>query len=593
MKKSLPHFFLFLLLFLFVHRVDAETITLYPVQDTTMNEQSPTLVEASGAAERELTVGDGDYERIWSLLRFDLSRIPENSVINSATLSLFTSRIEGTTRGSTGYGCTAGIRIANKVWHEGTISWSNKPPYDDTGISIFITPATNKFQSFNVKTIVNKWVTDPENYLSYSMYILTRATNGYCSFYSSEAEQSKNPKLVINYSELTPVVGNELSVVPSSDTTVLQAEPVTRTVDNTLKITNVRTTSTSTTSAAIAWDTNLPSNSVVQYGKILNFIWGSKSQSWMVTKHLLKLTELQPNTTYQYRVKSTNYSGETITSDLQSFQTSAQSTTSPQESNDMVPTEPDATCTTQSNRRKLFISNIEVEPERDGGIFSWTTSACNSSGQVSEIKSSGFVYVDTDGDIENDLENSDTNFGYSQLRGPDHSVTARTSYFEPGKKYFYRIYSKETDQRVGISSMGNFTTLHILDQNSTTDPDSPLEDPQQTGPVQEGVSSEDGLLELPDEPSGSSVDSTSNDTVTIDDPVGTRLPEPPGANNPIQKLIWYLDSKPLFGALTFAIFSALFFFGFPIFILLLVLKHKRSKEDKPLTPPNNPQNIQQ
>ncbi len=72
------------------------------------------------------------------------------------------------------------------------------------------------------------------------------------------------------------------------------------------------------TSATILWTTDEPSDSTVEYGLTSSY-GNTTSNSALVTQHQVQLTGLTPNTTYHYRVLSTDGCGQgpTISSDFQ------------------------------------------------------------------------------------------------------------------------------------------------------------------------------------------------------------------------------------------------------------------------------------
>ena len=69
-----------------------------------------------------------------------------------------------------------------------------------------------------------------------------------------------------------------------------------------------------TNSAAITWTTDEPSNSRVDYGTSATSLTQSSTNAASVTSHTVSLTGLQPNTTYFYRVTSTDAAGNSATS---------------------------------------------------------------------------------------------------------------------------------------------------------------------------------------------------------------------------------------------------------------------------------------
>lgn len=78
-------------------------------------------------------------------------------------------------------------------------------------------------------------------------------------------------------------------------------------------ITNVQAINVTTTAATIMWDTNEISNSGVDYGFTISYSSGTVADGAYVTGHSLGLAGLSPNTTYHFRVKSTDTSGNLAT----------------------------------------------------------------------------------------------------------------------------------------------------------------------------------------------------------------------------------------------------------------------------------------
>jgi hypothetical protein len=73
-----------------------------------------------------------------------------------------------------------------------------------------------------------------------------------------------------------------------------------------LVITNVQTASTTTATAQIAWTTNVPADSSVDYGTTTSYGYTTPVDSTMVTAHQVTLSGLAAGTTYYYQVNSTD-----------------------------------------------------------------------------------------------------------------------------------------------------------------------------------------------------------------------------------------------------------------------------------------------
>jgi len=106
-------------------------------------------------------------------------------------------------------------------------------------------------------------------------------------------------------STTTPPAGN----TPTSDTIA----PV---------ITNVSFSPTET-SAVITWVTNEPGSSQIEYGRTTNYGSHSALEQALVLSHSVTLSSLEPNTTYHFRVKSKDSSGNEATSEDKSLTTLA------------------------------------------------------------------------------------------------------------------------------------------------------------------------------------------------------------------------------------------------------------------------------
>jgi|GEM_PF-2494563 len=74
-------------------------------------------------------------------------------------------------------------------------------------------------------------------------------------------------------------------------------------------ISNVAAGNITTSAATITWNTNEASDSQVEYGLTASYGSSSPLDAAMVTLHSVTLSNLQPNTTYHYRVKSKDAAG--------------------------------------------------------------------------------------------------------------------------------------------------------------------------------------------------------------------------------------------------------------------------------------------
>jgi kumamolisin len=87
-----------------------------------------------------------------------------------------------------------------------------------------------------------------------------------------------------------------------------------------LAITSGPSVTAKSTTAAISWATNLPSSSVIAYGKSTTALNQTVSKSSLVTTHTLSVSSLSTKTTYYYKVTS-SMTGATVSSGINSFTT--------------------------------------------------------------------------------------------------------------------------------------------------------------------------------------------------------------------------------------------------------------------------------
>ncbi|MFN7138985.1 MAG: LamG-like jellyroll fold domain-containing protein [Limisphaerales bacterium] len=94
-------------------------------------------------------------------------------------------------------------------------------------------------------------------------------------------------------------------------------------------ISNLRSTSVTSTNAVIAWTTDEPATAIVDYGTTTSYGL-SVSRTSLAVSHNITLSQLSAGTTYNYRVRTTDAAGNTRTSANATFTTIAVDTTPPQ-----------------------------------------------------------------------------------------------------------------------------------------------------------------------------------------------------------------------------------------------------------------------
>lgn len=134
-----------------------------------------------------------------SLIYFNLSSIPVDATIVSATLNLYS--IPSSTNGH--YGTNAAViqRITTS-WDENTVSWST-PPAGSTTNQVFTTATSSSTENatINVKSLVETMILNTNNNQGFLFRLVDETGNKSVVYGSSTyADTTKRPELVITYS---------------------------------------------------------------------------------------------------------------------------------------------------------------------------------------------------------------------------------------------------------------------------------------------------------------------------------------------------------------------------------------------------------
>ncbi|HEX2899875.1 MAG TPA: DNRLRE domain-containing protein, partial [Bacteroidia bacterium] len=98
-----------------------------------------------------------------SLIHFDLSSIPANSVISSATIDLYALGVSGAVNGHSTVANSAWLRRAFAAWDVNTVTWNTQPPITHPG-GVVLPSSTNPLQDYlgvDVTEMVRFMVANP------------------------------------------------------------------------------------------------------------------------------------------------------------------------------------------------------------------------------------------------------------------------------------------------------------------------------------------------------------------------------------------------------------------------------------------------
>ncbi|RLA18128.1 MAG: hypothetical protein DRQ56_08185, partial [Gammaproteobacteria bacterium] len=214
------------------------------------------------------------------------------------------------------------------------------------------------------------------------------------------------------------------------------------------ELTNIEVSYVTDTTALVQWDTDEPGNSMVQYD-LGNQVWGqyeySANDSEMVTSHSMTLTGLQIDTTYHFRLASTDARGN-------GPGTQPDLPNPSEELTFMTAREPD------ENAPQISDVSIIVQEDGQSVVVGWLTDEPGNSLVGYDQKSGEW-----------------SNYAYSENNPEltrEHSVTLTN--LETNVDYYYRVSS--------MDASGNSYDTSANDQNPSTeftfqlDPDAAVDD---------------------------------------------------------------------------------------------------------------------
>jgi hypothetical protein len=137
-------------------------------------------------------------KKIRALVRFDLSSIPSNATIGSATFSIYL------------YGCGIYSQTIDDLnigrnkgsWEESTVNWSNKPSFDTSTVLNKTAPCSSddQYHNYSIKSFVEGWMAGTFPNYGIVLYGDEAPSESWIKFFSPKEDNTRpDPKLVINY----------------------------------------------------------------------------------------------------------------------------------------------------------------------------------------------------------------------------------------------------------------------------------------------------------------------------------------------------------------------------------------------------------
>lgn len=145
----------------------------------------------------------------YGLIQFDLSSIPEGSVINSATLSLKAFGDDFSPFLNEGHegGNACWLQRITEEWEEYSATWNTQPGTTTTG-QIDVPASTDPYENYNIdiSTFIQDMVDDPANNFGFALKLQNEIPTRGLMFHSSDAaDESDWPTLTIEYSAPTAI----------------------------------------------------------------------------------------------------------------------------------------------------------------------------------------------------------------------------------------------------------------------------------------------------------------------------------------------------------------------------------------------------
>jgi hypothetical protein len=272
--------------------------------DQTVNEGVTVTLDASNSMDLDDGIASYQWTQLGNTTRVTLSS-------NTAEQPTFTAPNVGLT----GESLTFQLTVTDNGNLKTTdtcivnVTWINEPPFADSGPDQFVNPG-------DTVTLDGSNSSDVDDGIASYLWKQTGGTSVNLSSTTAAQPTFTAPNLGASGDTLTfQLTVTDNGNLKSTDISVVDVAPVEPdpTPDTTPPvISNVQVTSITDTTAMIEWTTDEPGDSLVAYGT-LSTQWGSypdsKNNTGMALNHSVTLTGLLQDTTYYFRVGSTDASG--------------------------------------------------------------------------------------------------------------------------------------------------------------------------------------------------------------------------------------------------------------------------------------------
>jgi hypothetical protein len=170
-----------------------ENVILDAVADATVRNGAPNTNFGSEPTLEVMLYRSGDvWGEAMALVRFDLSALPANAIIESATMELYLVDADGEDP------APIGAYFITGNWTEAGVTWNNRPAAQPTGIVASVNSVTGGYKSWTVTDWVRYWHDHPEE--NRGVYLRISVAEGYFErVFESRDNNEHRPRLVVQY----------------------------------------------------------------------------------------------------------------------------------------------------------------------------------------------------------------------------------------------------------------------------------------------------------------------------------------------------------------------------------------------------------
>lgn len=179
-------------------RAASTSLCFDAIADTTAYSFFPNNNYGDSSALQVASIGDVDVDRRWSFLQFDLSAIPDGSVVLSADLEIYLTQ---STYGGSGF-----LQAVEGAWSETGLTWANQPSlgtedYDEVSWGAGATG----WQTWQADRLVSEWVLGARSNDGLAVTARGLGTPP-SSFHSREGSSTQAPRLCVEWEPYTNVL---------------------------------------------------------------------------------------------------------------------------------------------------------------------------------------------------------------------------------------------------------------------------------------------------------------------------------------------------------------------------------------------------